>query len=232
MLFLDMVNKVLSAIDSQSVSSIDDSDESEQVASIIQRCYDEILYKRNWPFLQTEGRLIPTYRLPNEMRTPNDCLSLIRVKYNKKYIKYISPEAFRNLVDSRTPNEIVNEDGIYTDRDPLYYTSYDDENLIFDAYNKEYDTLLENKSYCLYSRIPKEINGDEDTFDLPIRFQPALLNYAISVAMEELKQDTNAAQRYEAKFRADLANMLKWSKKVLENETKYNSAINYGMRGL
>lgn len=233
MLYIDMVNKVLSAIDSQSVSSIDDSDEAEQVASIIQRAYYEILYSKNWSFLQTEGRLLPIADKPNKMIMPKDCLSLIRVKYDKKNIKYISPNDFRDLIDLRSDSgNNVNEDGIYTDRNPQYYTSFDDEVLIFDAYDNKYTTLLESLSYCLYSRTPKEINGDDDEFDLPLRFQPVLLNYSISIAMEELKQDSTAAQRYETRYRVGFAHMIKWSKHVYENEQRYDRAINCGMRRL
>jgi len=233
MLFLDMVNKILSAIDSQSVSSIDDSDESEQVASIIQRAYDEILYMRNWAFLQTEGTLIPNYTEPNHMNVPDDCLSLVRVKYNKRPISYISPNDFRDMIDMRdTTKDNVNSNGIYNDRNPLYYTSFNDETLIFDAYDNTYSNLLETLSYCLYSRMPSEINGDEDEFDLPIRFQPILLDYAISMAMEELKGDSQASQRYENKYKYGISRMLKWSKTMYENEQRYDTKIDYGRRGM
>jgi len=231
MLFLDMVNKVLSAIDSQSVSSIDDSDESEQVANIVQRAYDEILYMRNWAFLQTEGTLKPAYTEPNHMVVPDDCLSLIRVKYKKKSIAYISPNDFRDLIDSRdTASVNVNSNGIYTDRDPRFYTSFDDETLIFDSYDDNYANLLETFSYSLYSRMPLEINSDQDEFDLPLRFQPILLGYSVSLAMEELKGDSQAAKRYDEKYRVGVSRMLKWSKTMYENEQRYDTKINYGKR--
>ena len=232
MLFLDMVNKILSAIDSQSVSSIDDSDEAEQVASIVQRAYYEILYMKNWSFLQTEGKLIPIYTEPNQMRVPDDCLSLIKVKYNKQPVEYVPPQEFRDIIDMRNINDAnINEKGIYTDRLPKIYTSFDDSVLVFDSYDNTYSNLLESLSYCLYSRMPKEINTDNDEFDLPLRFQPVLLNYAISIAMEELKGDSTASQRYETKYKAGVTHMLKFSKLIFENEDRYDTKINYGRRG-
>jgi len=48
---LDMTQNILSAMDSDPVSSIDETVESVQVADLVKEAFFEIISQRDWPFL-------------------------------------------------------------------------------------------------------------------------------------------------------------------------------------
>jgi len=229
--FLNIINTVLSSIDSQQVSKVDATVESEQVADIINRCYLEILTLKDWDFLKKEGKLIPTYTKPNLMKLPDDCYNCLFVKYNKKRIKYLKPDEFRNLIDSRSSGNI-NDDGIYIDRDPSYYTSFDNTVLVFDSYNSaEGVNLLESNSYVLYIKAIDELAGEDDIIEMPYRMIPVLVDYAIAKAMYELKNDINGYRIYANKYMAGISRMVRMARKINEDVDRYDLNVNYGRHG-
>lgn len=230
--FLDIINKVLTAIDALPVSQIDDTVESEQVADIVRRAYDDLLTHRDWEFLRKEGTLTPTYDKPNTMYLPDDCMNALLIKYDKKEIKYLDPIEFRALIDLRnTASSNVNLDGIYTDRNPTYYTSFDGFIITFDAYNSnDSANLLESKSYVYYTREPNELFGANDVPDMPKRMYNVLVDYAISLAMNELKNDTQNALLYERKYKTALSRMIRWAKRLNQDTDRYDLAVDYGRK--
>jgi hypothetical protein len=228
--FLDIINKVLTAIDAMPVSQIDDTVESEQVADIVRRAYTEILTHRDWDFLKKQGTLTPTYETPNTMFLPEDCMSVIVVKYNKKEIAYKDPVEFKNMLDSRTGSN-VDANGAYTDKDPKYYTTYDGFIVTFDAYNlTESSNLLESKTYVYYIREPNEMFGEADEPDCPSRFIPALVDYSIAIAMNELRQDMNSYGIYRNKYQAQISRLIRLGTTFREDKDRYDLSVDCGRK--
>jgi hypothetical protein len=50
---LDIVQDILNEMDGDTVNSIDDTVEAQQVAQIVKTTYLEMMANRNWPHLQT-----------------------------------------------------------------------------------------------------------------------------------------------------------------------------------
>lgn len=214
MTVLDMVQKILSSMDSDEVNSINDTLEATQIAEIIETTYYNIINGRDWPWLYEMFKLTAsgTTSRPTHMQIPSTYQSVSWVKYNKRSstdtkdkvekITYLTPEEFMDLLDSRdeTADEIDsitdNTSGvllrIFNDRAPQYYTSFDDEWLVFDAYDSAVsNTLTGSKTQCYGKKEPTFTISNTFVADLPTNMFSYLLNESKAVAFVELKQSQN-----------------------------------------
>lgn len=214
MTLLEMTQDILSDMDSDEVNSINDSVESLQVAQIIKTTYYNIIDGRDYDFLYELFQLDSsgTTSRPTHMKLPENIIDLKYVKYNTrnstdtkdKYlkIKYLNPEDFMEMVDRRDSSKsdvtvITDTTGIsiniINDKAPEYFTSFDDEYLVFDSYDSVVDSTLQNsKSQCHGKRSVAFTLLDNFTPDLPVQMFSYLLAEAKSVAFVTLKQVANA----------------------------------------
>jgi len=213
MTLLEMTQDILSDMDSDEVNSINDSIESLQVAQIIKTTYYNIIDGRDYDFLYELFQLDAsgTSSRPTHMKLPENIIDLKYIKYNcktltdtkDKYlkIKYLMPEDFMEVVDSRDSSKsnvtvVTDPTGIsinvMNDKAPEYFTSFDDENLVFDSYDSEVDTTLQNnKTQCHGKRSVTFTIADDFTPDLPTQMFSYLLAEAKSTAFLTLKQMPN-----------------------------------------
>jgi len=214
MTLLEMTQDILSDMDSDEVNSINDSVESLQVAQIIKTTYYNIIDGRDYDFLYELFQLDAsgTSSRPTHMKLPENIIDLKYIKYNcktltdtkDKYlkIKYLMPEDFMEVVDSRDSSKsnvtvVTDPTGIsinvMNDKAPEYFTSFDDENLVFDSYDSEVDTTLQNnKTQCHGKRSVAFTLLDSFTPDLPVQMFSYLLAEAKSTSFMTLKQMPNA----------------------------------------
>lgn len=229
---LDITQKILSSLDSDPVNSIDDTVESVQVADIVKESYYSLMAERDWPFLHQLGTLEGLADLSNrtKMRIPEDVNKIKWVKYNKKEIQWLPAPEFKHLVDTRTEEAgIVDSDGFVLNRDPEYWTSYDDDYVIFDAINLENETTLHASNSSIYVvKAPTWQHIDTFVPDIPDKFFPTLLAEAKSQAFVELKQTSNA--REETRARRGRVTMQNESWRNEFGEYRYNTKVNYGRK--
>jgi len=214
MTLLEMTQDILSDMDSDEVNSINDSVESLQVAQIIKTTYYNIIDGRDYDFLYELFQLDAsgTTSRPTHMKLPENIIDLKYIKYNcktltdtkDKYlkIKYLMPEDFMEVVDKRDSSKsnvtvVTDPTGIsinvMKDKAPEYFTSFDDENLVFDSYDSEVDTTLQNnKTQCHGKRSVVFTLSDSFTPDLPVQMFSYLLAEAKSTSFVTLKQMANA----------------------------------------
>jgi hypothetical protein len=214
MTLIEIVQDILSDMDSDEVNSINDSVESLQVAQIVKSTYYNIIDGKDYPWLyelfqmNTSG----TVTLPTHMRLPDTVIDLQWIKYNTKKatdtknkftkIVYKTPEEFLNILDQRDSTDskvdvITDTTGIklnvYNDRGPAYFTSFDDDYLVFDAFDSAVETNLQNsKTQCYGKKSVAFTLSDTFTPDLPVQMFTYLLNEAKSAAFLTLKQMPNA----------------------------------------
>ena len=213
MTLLEMTQDILSDMDSDEVNSINDSVESLQVAQIIKTTYYNIIDGRDYDFLYELFQLESsgTSSRPTHMKLPENIIDLKYIKYNTrkstdtkdKYlkIKYLMPEDFMEVVDKRDSSKsnvtvVTDPTGISInvkkDKAPEYFTSFDDENLVFDSYDSVVDTTLQNsKTQCHGKRSVTFTLTDTFTPDLPVQMFSYLLAESKSVAFVTLKQMAN-----------------------------------------
>ena len=210
---LDMVQDILSDLDSDEVNSINDTIEATQVAQIIKTTYFNIIDGKDWPFLfqffQLDSSINPAR--PNYMKLPESVVNVETIKYNKRLITdtfdrytdvtYKTPEEFLDIVNARhsdATNVLVVTDAslvklnIFNDKAPSYFTSFDDEYLVFDSYDSDVDTILQtSKTQCHGKVRPTFSMTDIFVPDLPVQMFSYLLNEAKSTCFLILKQAPN-----------------------------------------
>lgn len=207
---LDMVQDILSDLDSDEVNSINDSVEALQVAQILKSTYFNTIDGKDWPHLYQPFQLTSsgTTARPTHMRLPDNIIDVSWVKYDckelgetrdrVKNIVFKTPAAFLEILEQRdstntTVTEVTDTSGIslniHNDRAPLYFTSFDNEYVVFDAYDSAVDSTLQTAKTSCYGKVyPTWTMSDTFVPDLPTQSFSYLLNEAKSTASLRLKQ--------------------------------------------
>lgn len=220
MTLLEITTDILNDMDGDSVNTIDDTFESEQVAQIVKSTYFAMISNRNWPHTRQTVQILPSgdSALPTHMNVQESIKELCFINYNKvktgetrklyKAIKYLYPDDFLRVINKRNNDNsyidiITDPTGvellIKNDLAPTYYTSFDDEALVFDSYDNEVDTTLQqSKVQAQAYVIPTWSHTDDFTPDLPAEAFTALLEESKSRAMLKLKQVQDVKAEQEA----------------------------------
>ncbi len=210
MALLEIVQEILSDMNSDNVNSISDTIEAQQVAIICRRTFENLYNDRIWP---RNGQLFQLEALsdnarPTHMKFQEDVSEVLWVKYDTrtaisdpiKYtdITYKSPEDFLAFVMQRDATKdfaetVIDIHGvpliIHNNHAPTYYTSFDDEHLVFDSYDSTMDSTLQaSKSQVFGYREP--VWEMEDTFvpDIPSKAFPYFINEAKSICFLKIKE--------------------------------------------
>lgn len=215
---LDMTQSILNDMSSDNVNSVDDTVESDQVVRIIRDVYFDLVERLEIPvqhtLLNLEG--LGDTTKPTHMKLPDGVRYISSIRYNKldtgdtaenyRPVDYKSPEEFLEFVYGRDNNStdvdaITDFSGekllVRNDHNPTYWTSFDDEYIVFDSYNSAVDTTLQSsKTTCRGSQESSFSLTDSFIPDLPAKFFPLLLSEAKTKCFAILNQVTNA---YEAR---------------------------------
>lgn len=224
---LQLVQQALSAIDAMNVQDINDTEESEQVVLIANRLYNELLDDFPWDHLRSIGVLEVT-ATANQMRLPSVVSSIDWIRYNGKDVIYKTPYELVKLLDSRDKTlTYVDSVGAYSNRDPQYWSSYDDNTVIFDAYN---GSLVSALSSCSFVSQPSTLDTNTDIPDLPEILQGVLMNRVLADAFTMLKGDPQTGQVYESRALKQLMKSKRWARRYSEKRSTYNNGYGWNAR--
>lgn len=221
---LEIVQEILSSMDSDSVSTITETDEAYQVALLVRGVYYDLATELELD--EHEGLFELTASgdadKPTLMTVPSNVIRLDWIRYNN----IVSTDTYDNWVkvDFVPFNTFVERQGglrtltsgvgeltytqnsedytiMYkTDQMPLYYTTMDDYTLIFDSYDSDEDTTLQaSKTMCYGSVYPTFTLADATAPDLEPQQFAYFRNRAKVRAFAELKQAQNQDAAYETK---------------------------------
>lgn len=232
MSLLDMTQNILSALDSDPVSDINETVESQQVVEIIKESFYELMSSRQWPFLQTLTKLegLGDTANPTMMRIPSGVNKVLWVKYNGKEIFYLTPSDFYAKISSSKANTTtVDANGYGVASDPSYYTSYDDVHFIFDSRDASVDNTLQQSKSDVFC-ITEATFSAENTWtpNIPEKYFPLLLSEAKAQAFVNLKQQANGREERKAQRHRVMLRNEAWKNKA--GEPKYNGAVRYGRK--
>jgi hypothetical protein len=210
---LEIVQDCLNDLDSDSVNSINDTIESQQVAQIVKTCYFEMIANRNWPHLKKLVQLDASgdTSKPNFLKLPVGIKELVFIKYDTFTLSqpksrlveliYKEPDAFLRMISSRDSglpyvDEVIDFSGTklltLNNAAPRYWTSFDDEYIITDSYDSSVDTTLQkNKTQAFAYIEPTWSQFDDFIPDLPSEAFPALIEESKSTSSLVLKQIAN-----------------------------------------
>lgn len=221
---LEAVQEILAALDSDEANSISDTVEADQVARILRATYydcavDIQLLEHNTVFGLTASG---DDDKPVLMTLPDNVTRLDNIKYDNKEDgenpDYL-PVAWMDFDDfvvhqQSLRNETTNVDSLViegdnddeftimyrTDKHPQYYTTYNNRTIVFDSYNSDVDTTLQqSKTMCAGVVYPEFSMEDDFIVDLdPTQFR-YWINKAKVRAFNELKQVVNTEAANEAR---------------------------------
>lgn len=255
---LDLTQSVLSSLDSDEVNSINDTVESQQVVKIIKTVYDDIISRGGLAYHKTPFNLDPSLDVakPVLMIKPSNIVSIDWLKYNCvsagdtdpswREITYLDPNSFLDFVQSLSPSASDVDSFTHTangftftfnyknDTAPQYYTSFNDNTVIFDAYDNDVDaTLQSSKTWGYGTRSSAFIETDGFIPELQPDQFALLLNEAKSLAWMELKQTPNLKAETTAK--KNWSHLAKTRKNIPSGSFyhgghPFNELPNYGRR--
>ena len=199
---LQVVQSILSDMDSEDVNTISDTIEAQQVASVVEDTYFNIIAARSIP---EHNKLIPLVSLANNAKPthftyPARTKQLMRVDYNigtasvpdYREIVYVEPLVFIDRMDE-TAKKVTTVDQsvelfVANDKDPSYYTSFNDNHIIMDAYDVSVEAnLASNKTRAFCAIYPTFSQTDSFAIDLDQTLMPLLLAESKSACMSLFK---------------------------------------------
>lgn len=206
---LEIVQSVLSDMNSDEVNSIDDTFESQRVAAIAKDTFYYLaghrLYEHYKKAFQLEG--IGDLTKPTHMKMPDECQEIEWITYHKddgsgarRYdpVIYQKPDLFMKTInqrDSSQPEYTIVQDFndveliIRNDQQPSYWTSFDDKYVIFDSYDSDYDNTLKNSRFqCYGTFIPVWNSSDTYVPDVPDNYFSYYLTEVKAASFVKIKQ--------------------------------------------
>ena len=215
-----MVQSILSDMDSENVNSISDSDEAGQIASVVKDTFYNITSARKIP---ENERLIQLTALsdsnkPTHFRYPDNVREISLFEYNDSEVRWKDPVDFLNSMPTFGSDgaiavlDPISGSTLYVrdDKDPSFYTSFDDKYIICDSYDSLVDTTLQSsKSRCWGTQHPTFTMSDDFIPELDDVLFPYLLAEAKSVCFSIFKSGSDpkieqTARRLKAYVQNDL----------------------------
>lgn len=214
---LQVVQSYLNRTSGFYVDSIHDTDESLQVAEIAREVFYDIYSKyRNLEFstkVRTLDAVSDTSR-PNYLRIPDNVQRLqgSKVYYdvrdkdddelvNYKPLTYLTPEDFlshmEKSIKSTDSDYLIVQDfnrtrfPVKTDKQPDYYTSFDGEYIVFDSYDSDEDSSMqESKSRIVSTEFPVFLLENDTVIDLPQHLHPLYRDLVLVECYESILQES------------------------------------------
>ena len=245
MTLLEIVQDVLSAMDSDEVNSIGDTVESLQVAQEVRTTYYDIHASMKTPSHQKILTLSPLNDPdhPNYLKIPDNVQSVSLIMYkndDNSYaeLRYLEPEEFIRLSTfTQSANSFVNITDLeyssitfnaVTNASPRYWTTFDNSHLVFDAYNTSLDsTLQESRVVALGYCTPDFQLSDDFVPDMDADRFPLLLSSAKAACFVNFKGVSNANEERRARRQMVRSQNDQWR---ADQRRPYNRTPDYGRR--
>jgi len=207
---LKYVQKCLDVLESDQVDTINDTEESLRVAGFLEDVYYELMNREEWKFLDGPASFASAATLskPTTFTITGTVKHIHQVRYNVaddgadaefRVLKYLEPlqflERFSTPGEDRTLVEVGNNLSVYVDksRQPEYYTSYGEQEIILDAYDSDIDSTAVSSKLNVYASIIPEFSIDDEFVPtIPRHMEPLLQSTLNSVSSLYLNKEVAA----------------------------------------
>lgn len=224
---LELTQDILASMDGDDVSTITDTAESSQVSNIIRQCFYEIAANHKLPEHHKFFELTETSSsTPTIMTRPTDVISIDWIKYdnidtgetdkNYQEVRYLRPDDMTRMLDGLNTDETSIAEFNYTigsdifpikytnDKQPQYYTSFDDSTILFDSLDTGIETFLrKTKTWCYGLKESSWTHSGSAVPDLDHKLSNLLFQRAKAQCFLELKQAAQPSAEKKAR-RAEL----------------------------
>lgn len=253
MTLLEMVRNILSALESDDVTSITDTAEAGQVAEVLKEVYFQMISNQTIPEHQALFKLTDAGSTKTFMLVPTNVVRMESFYYNKiltgqtdeQYgeVKYMDPVQFKDFVNRRLSsdtNVVAAVDPtsgltlrVRNDAAPTYWTSFDDQYIVCDSYDAVVDAsgLTAAKTQCWGTLNPTNW-ALSDTFipDIDDNMFPYLLAESKSVCFVNLKQTANAKIDKQARQQRTAIQNDKYRTRAAQKKSTNSPGPNYGRK--
>lgn len=207
---LEMVQTILSDMNSDSVNSIYDTIEAQQVARIIKSVYEVQMTSGDWPHLMKLFKLASSAdnTKPTHIYIEDDVASIDWVKYDVREavgdpvryraVRWLEPKEFIDYVMQRDPSKdnvdtVMDYHGtpllVLNDHHPTWFTSFDDDFIVMDSYDKTVDSPLQSSKTQAFGKVLPDFQMDNSYIpDLPSKHFPAFMEECKSTAFLRIKE--------------------------------------------
>jgi len=225
MTLLDMVQDILSEMDSDDVNTVNEP-EAYQVARIIKSKYYEIISPKYHKYFDRVKGLtsVADSSRPNYLQIPSDVIDVRWIKYNDEDVTYLEPKDFLERQSQLTTNYTTVTDfsnityRVGTNKDPTYWTSFDEDYLVFNSYDSDTDSVLQSsKSKAQVYVEPSFSLTDTFVPDMPLKMFSQLLAEAKSTSFAHIKQMPSEKAEQSARNQ----------RRRLSTQSKVNNGIQY-----
>jgi hypothetical protein len=227
--YLQIVQRVLSMLNGDSVTSIDETVEAEQVAELVKHVYSDIIVDFPW-FHKRSFINLEVTTTAHLMKIPDGVEQLLGdvIYYDDDPVYWMKPEAMKDMLAKRDKTLAnVDANGAINDKAPKYWSSFDDVNVVFDSYD---GSLVSSLTSIWTTKFPSAPVLGTDIPDLPHDLHMTLLHGVLAEAFRTQKGDEVAARGYENKYMKSKAKAKRWAQKV-NKENDPGGKINYARRG-
>lgn len=209
---LDIVQDMLSAIDSDEVNSIGDTTEAQSCARLVHNVYDNIVDEYGIKSVSSLFQLSST-TTPNIMTIPDGFHSIKWIKYDISEpvdptdyatVLYCTPDVLMDQLNARSEGVDLPITGtimgrILTDAHPTMWTTFDDRTIVFDAYNAALDGVLQSsKTNCYGEGKPRLVMDDYTPVSLSPRYISLLKNECLAMAQDLWKDGVTSKVEQQA----------------------------------
>lgn len=206
---LDVVQRLLTDMDSDSINTISETIESTSVANVVKDVYEQIIdehevanHKR---IFQLDG--IGETARPTYLQIPDGYFDVEWFNYDKRLastddplylpVNYVSPEEFITRTNMRRSSdtnvdEVIDQDGgkfyIENDKPPEYFTSFNNDFIVCDSYDSAVESTLQGSKTQVYAKYrPTLALTDSAVIDLPKHLMSLLMAEARELVFELYK---------------------------------------------
>lgn len=240
MTLLEVVQSTLDAMNYNPVNSISDLPESLQIAEEARVVYYDLMDRDDWAHL---NKLIPLESVsdvtrPNFLKIPTNVARIYNLKYETtkddddyrsfEVITYCPPKEFLDRVHARRTDDtdvitVLNHDSvpmfILDDEAPTYWTSFDDEYIIFDSYDSAVDTTMQSSKSLVEAKvIPEWTSSDTFIPDMPEQMFSVFLAEVRAASFTYWKQ--GQSPKDEQRAARGIARLRKDARKIDEDDGK------------
>lgn len=224
---LEIVQSVLSSMNSDEVDNITDTVESTQVALIAKEVFEDLVCQSEWPKQAKLGVLdgLADPSKPTYMGIPDSVYRIKEINYEVtlstdsdrtfKEIQYLEPTDFLKVLEGNKSSdtnvvEVVTDEGVTifvrNDVHPTYWTTFNNNTLVFDSFNSDEDTTLQSsKTKCLFYELPDWSHTNSSIPDLDEVFFPTYLAEVKRVCHLTLRQQASLPdEQYSKRGKANM----------------------------
>lgn len=198
---LELTQSILNDMDGEPVNSIFDTEEATQYANVVRDTYFNIVAARQTPEHDELLKLtaLSDSTKPNYLKYPVNVKEVRLFEYDGKEVYWKDPVKFLESLPAAGAGVVSVVDptsGITitcrTDKNPRYYTSFDNEYIVCDSYDSSVDTTLqESKTRCWGTKYPSFTLSDSFVPDLNETLFPYLLAESKSVCFSVFKSGSD-----------------------------------------